>query len=100
MALKDKVARALASKIKISQFDATNMATTGQVPSSNPDGSITWVENGGAGSDSKDLKVSSTDTTSAFLQDKLIGTTNKIILSKTNNGANEKLNINIGNDIL
>ena len=43
--------------------------------------------------------VSSNDTTPSYLDDKIIGTANKITLTELNDGGDEDLQINIGSDI-
>jgi hypothetical protein len=50
------------------------------------------------GSDGR-LKVSENDTTSAFLEEKLIGTADKITVTVLNDGDNESLQISIGGDV-
>ena len=52
------------------------------------------------GSDTDELvKISSNDTTAGYLEDKVIGTTNKITITTLNDGGNEDLQIGIGTDI-
>ena len=53
---------------------------------------------GGAGSDIK-VKISSNDTTTDYLENKLIGETNKITLTVLNEGGNEQIQITKGKDI-
>lgn len=45
------------------------------------------------------IKISSNDTTPGYLEDKLLGTANKIILTVNNEGANETITINVGSHI-
>ena len=45
------------------------------------------------------VKISATDTTDGYLQAKLIGTTDKITLTKINDGGDEQYVVNVGNDI-
>jgi len=59
-------------------------------------GNVTPVSN--ADNDEK-VKVTGADTTPGYLQDKLIGTANKISLTIINPGANESYQLNIGNDV-
>lgn len=94
----DLASRGLASNVKTKQIKATNIPSSGYVPSANPDGTFTWIENG-SGTDAKDIKISSADTNSDFLINKITGQSNKINIIKTNSGTNEKLNINVGVDI-
>ena len=59
------------------------------------DGASQWeptLISGGGGTDTKEVKVSSNDTTAAFLEDKLQAGTN-ITLNILNEGANEKVEI-------
>lgn len=90
----DMSARAKASNIKTSQIKSTNSPAVGQIPSCNSNGTFTWIDNGGAGTDAKNVKVSSTDTSPDFLESKLSGTTN-ISITKINQNANEKLVIDL-----
>jgi len=53
----------------------------------------------GTASDAKDSKVSATDTTPAFLQAKVLGSSGKITTTKVNSGANETLVLGIGADV-
>lgn len=45
------------------------------------------------------IKVSANDTNDGYLEDKIIGTANKITVTTTNEGANEQLQINKGSDM-
>lgn len=45
------------------------------------------------------VKISATDTTEGYLLSKLIGTTNKVVLTKINAGANEQIVISLGTDV-
>lgn len=45
------------------------------------------------------LKVSSDDQTSGYLEQKVVGTTNKIVVTVANNGGDEDLQINIGSHV-
>ena len=45
------------------------------------------------------VKVSSDDTTGAYLQDKILQTNNKLSVTVENDGANEKIRLNIGSDV-
>jgi hypothetical protein len=45
------------------------------------------------------VKISLTDTNEEYLFTKIIGTTNKIVLTKVNPGANEQLVISLGTDV-
>lgn len=52
------------------------------------------------GSDTDELvKISSNDATAGYLEDKVIGTTNKITITTLNDGGSEDLQIGIGTDI-
>lgn len=45
------------------------------------------------------VKVSSNDTTASFLEDKIVGTSGKIVLSTLNDSGDEDRQINIGSDV-
>ena len=49
--------------------------------------------------DGKDAKVSAGDTTPGFLAAKVLGTANKIVVTKTNAGSNESLVVSPGADL-
>jgi hypothetical protein len=51
------------------------------------------------GGDTKQVLISSADTTEGYIQDKIVGATNKITTTKLNSGANEQLQISIGTDV-
>lgn len=52
------------------------------------------------GSDTDELvKISSNDTTAGYLEDKVVGVTNKITITTLNDGGNEDLQIGVGTDI-
>ena len=72
--------------------DANGAETTPLVV--NPDGSINVVLFGGP-----NIKVSSDDQTLGFLEQKVVGTPNKIEVTTINPGADEDLKINIGSDV-
>ena len=91
-----KAQEALNRKIGISDLNVTNIGSNGQVLSKDTSGNLTFINNG-SGTDTKDLKVSSTDTTSDFLENKIVGTTNKINVAKLNTGADEQLQISLDN---
>jgi hypothetical protein len=95
----DIFARGLATNIKSDQLTATNIPQTGQIPSSDGDGGFTWVDNGGAGTDTHDLKISANDTTPNFLEQKLVGTTDNISVTVLNDGVNEQLKLDIGANV-
>lgn len=59
---------------------------------------VTVTVTGGSGTDEL-VKISSNDTTAGYLEDKVIGTTNKITVTTLNDGGNEDLQIDIGTDI-
>jgi hypothetical protein len=84
------------------EHDATKIqgrAISGVAPSTGDayrwDGSI-WVPSGvaggGGGSDTKQVKVSSNDTTEGYLEDKVVAGTN-VTVTTLNEGANETLSI-------
>lgn len=58
-----------------------------------------WVDMSGGDSDTKQVKVSSNDTTENYLENKIVGTTNNINVTTQNNGSNETLKIDIGTDV-
>jgi hypothetical protein len=89
---------AMNRKFTLADLNTVNSGTIGQVLSKDANGNLIFIDNG-SGTDTKDLKVSSTDTTSDFLVNKITGENNKITITKTNSGANEKLNINIGTNV-
>jgi hypothetical protein len=45
------------------------------------------------------VKISAADTNPGFLEDKLTATANKLVLTKTGTGANEKINLSIGSNV-
>lgn len=45
-------------------------------------------------------KISSADTTTGYLENKVIGTSGKVTITKNNTGANENLQINIGANVM
>lgn len=45
------------------------------------------------------IQVSSNDQTSGYLEQKVVGSSNKIVVSTINDGADEDLQINIGSDV-
>lgn len=101
----DMIARGLAKKAKEAQinsdkFNSTNTPQTGQIPSFNPDGTVTWVDNGGSGADTKDIKISPSDNSSSFLVDKVQGTTGAVTVTKTSVGGNEKLVIGLSSSFV
>lgn len=55
--------------------------------------------NSSGGGDTKQSLVSLTDTTEGFLETKIVGTTNKVNITKNNTGANEQLQIGLSNNI-
>jgi len=59
---------------------------------------VTVTVTGGSATDEL-VKISSNDTTAGYLEDKVIGTTNKITITTLNDGGNEDLQIGIGTDI-
>jgi hypothetical protein len=58
-------------------------------------GTVKLSDLGGSGTDIK-VKISSNDTTADFLENKLVGETNKITLSVLNEGGNEQIQISKG----
>lgn len=59
---------------------------------------VTVTVTGGSSTDEL-VKISSNDTTAGYLEDKVIGTTNKITVATLNDGGNEDLQIGIGTDV-
>ena len=59
---------------------------------------VTVTVTGGSATDEL-VKISSNDTTAGYLEDKVVGTTNKITVTTLNDGDNEDLQIGIGTDI-
>jgi hypothetical protein len=59
---------------------------------------VTVTVTGGSGTDEL-VKISSNDTAAGYLEDKVVGTTNKITVTTLNDGGNEDLQIGIGTDI-
>ena len=94
----DMAARGLATSIEPTQINASNAPASGQVLSV-VGGKFVYTDNGEGGSDAKDLKVSATDSTAAFLADKLSGTSNKVTITKQSSSGVEKLIVNVGSDI-
>lgn len=58
---------------------------------------VKWAVGGGGGDT---VKVSSDDTTAGYVEDKIVGTTDKIALSTNNPGGNETRQITTGADII
>jgi len=94
---------AVAGAIDVQKDDAdvvTSMTTL------NFEGSVSVTDEGsnkatvtiGSGADIN-AKVSSADTTTGYLEDKVIGTTDKVVLTKNNTGANENIQISLGTDV-
>jgi len=50
--------------------------------------------------ESKSVKCSDNDSQSGFLEDKIIGSSGNIIVSTQNDGGNEKIKINVGENVL
>lgn len=71
----------------------------GQVPATDGDGTISWVNVSALASDGK-VYISANDSVSGFLNGKLIGTSNKITLTENNDGIDETLQVNIGSDVV
>lgn len=59
---------------------------------------VTVTVTGGSSTDEL-VKISPNDTTAGYLEDKVIGTTNKITVATLNDGGNEDLQIGIGTDV-
>ena len=57
----------------------------------------TWLSQESA--DSCKVKISADDTTEYFLESKIVGTTNKISITKQGTGENENLKVNISTDV-
>jgi hypothetical protein len=58
---------------------------------------LTTIEAGG--SDTKQVKVSANDTTEGYLEDKIVGSSGKIVVATLNDAGNEDLQISIGADV-
>ena len=56
------------------------------------------IASSGSAADEK-VKVSSNDTIAGFLEDKIVGVSNKIAVTTLNDGADEDIQLNIGSDV-
>ena len=56
------------------------------------------IASSGSAADEK-VKVSSNDTIAGFLEDKIVGVSNKIVVTTLNDGADEDIQLNIGSDV-
>lgn len=56
------------------------------------------IASSGSAADEK-VKVSSNDTIAGFLEDKIVGVSNKIVVTTLNDGADEDIQLNIGPDV-
>ena len=59
-----------------------------------------YHENGGGSSTDEKVKISATDTTTDYLENKIEGVAGRIAISKLNTGVDESLQIDVGNQIL
>lgn len=59
-----------------------------------------YHENGGGSSTDEKVKISATDTTTDYLENKIEGVAGRIAISKLNSGVDESLQIDVGNQIL
>ncbi len=80
------------------KLDILDTPANGEVLSWNQtSGKMEWITP--SSSDTKEVKVSANDTTPGYLGAKIVGTTNKITVTETNDGANETLVLNIGSNV-
>ena len=83
----------------ISYLNNTSLigATTVQAALDNIEGRVDALEVGGG--DTKQVKISADDSTEGYLEEKVVGTSGKIVVSTINSGTNEDLKIDIGSDV-
>jgi hypothetical protein len=83
----------------ISYLNNTSLigATTVQAALDNIEGRVDALEVGGG--DTKQVKISANDTTEGYLEQKVVGAANKIVISTLNDGGNEDLQIDIGSHV-
>lgn len=81
----------------ISVSPAVNAQTTVQGSLENHESRIDALEVGGG--DTKQVKISANDTTEGYLEAKVVGAANKIVVTTLNDGGNEDLQIDIGSHV-
>jgi hypothetical protein len=81
----------------ISVSPSVNAQTTVQGSLENHESRIDALEVGGG--DTKQVKISANDTTEGYLEAKVVGAANKIVISTLNDGGNEDLQIDIGSHV-
>jgi len=81
----------------VSVSPAVNGQTDVQGSLENHESRIDALEVGGG--DTKQVKISANDTTEGYLEAKVVGAANKIVISTLNDGGNEDLQIDIGSHV-